>query len=798
MKNIAAARVLSRPRSAEPSWEMGARYAAAYACTLIAIAGSQLIIPTGFALFLAGITVMGWPLSLSLRAMVSQPNARYSRLTVNRIFGLITLVACFVFLRFSIPQLFTGSGSRWNIFFDTGRSIPTLMQIFLIFAVCRSLVILSDKDTVHSALPAFCVLLLLIVVHKGPEVVGYFLAWTAATATLFALDHRQESRFQANGFVPAVLPGQDAVLSARSLLAVMAISLFFATILSYVLVSRQPSERGRAENMIIEWASRLTQISNLMPDASVNGGPERQIDFSSGPALPTRTPLWRVNVTSPDFRTAYEPQYWRMFTLAKYDGKTWSQVGGAGSSVPLSPMSWRAWPLFISDRRSRRFPGRVMSQERLENRAAREIGYDLGAARGGEKVIEAFGTPRVPVRQYMQPLDTNSGYLPVLPVPRAIRLVNTPSSIRLRSDGAVDVGVLEENRRRHMALTFSELPPLIEYGAQKNGVPTRTSQKPNPSVSLTPREQADYLQLPKLPARVKEFADRILQASADDENNYRRAQRLATAVQNSAVYTLRPPPSPENRDAVDYFLFESRRGYCTYFASALTALCRTQGIPARIVSGFTNTEWTNDTVGRYGTIRESNAHAWTEVWVPNWGWATVDATPAGDRGDNAASLWENVQESAGTVMASLWNRIRAHLLFFGVALIAVVLAAILFQTRGGFAALLAWLRHRPRRRRGGRPTTEDEIARAAIVEVYSKTARLMTRHFRQRAPWETPHEWFTAASAAIVPQSAVPLVQLADLYTLANYSLKPLHQGADDAARSAFAAIEWKQPEKER
>ena len=87
-------------------------------------------------------------------------------------------------------------------------------------------------------------------------------------------------------------------------------------------------------------------------------------------------------------------------------------------------------------------------------------------------------------------------------------------------------------------------------------------------------------------------------------------------------YTLQPPLLFD--DPVDEFLFETRKGYCEHYASAFTVLMRAAGIPARVVIGYQGGEY-ND-VDNYFIVRQSDAHAWTEVWYPQRGWQRVDPT----------------------------------------------------------------------------------------------------------------------------------------------------------------------------
>ncbi|HUP92799.1 MAG TPA: DUF3488 and transglutaminase-like domain-containing protein [Solimonas sp.] len=90
------------------------------------------------------------------------------------------------------------------------------------------------------------------------------------------------------------------------------------------------------------------------------------------------------------------------------------------------------------------------------------------------------------------------------------------------------------------------------------------------------------------------------------------------------VYTREPPKL--GRNSVDEFLFDTREGFCEHYAAAFSFLMRAADIPARVVAGYQGAEL-ND-VGDYYVVRQSNAHAWTEVWLPEQGWVRVDPTSA--------------------------------------------------------------------------------------------------------------------------------------------------------------------------
>ncbi|GGS14218.1 transglutaminaseTgpA domain-containing protein [Deinococcus knuensis] len=87
------------------------------------------------------------------------------------------------------------------------------------------------------------------------------------------------------------------------------------------------------------------------------------------------------------------------------------------------------------------------------------------------------------------------------------------------------------------------------------------------------------------------------------------------------TYTLTPPLLPE-QDRVDAFLFSSRQGFCEHYASSFAFLMRAAGLSARVVGGYQGGEQN----GSYLIVRQQDAHAWTEIWLPGQGWVRVDPT----------------------------------------------------------------------------------------------------------------------------------------------------------------------------
>lgn len=107
------------------------------------------------------------------------------------------------------------------------------------------------------------------------------------------------------------------------------------------------------------------------------------------------------------------------------------------------------------------------------------------------------------------------------------------------------------------------------------------------------------------------------------------ARQIADAVQahlqTTCLYTLDMEPPTGDEDPIEMFLFRTREGHCEYFASAMTAMCRSVGLEARLVAGYAATEY--DVAKQRYIVRESHAHAWVEVQVEPGVWATYDPSP---------------------------------------------------------------------------------------------------------------------------------------------------------------------------
>jgi transglutaminase-like putative cysteine protease len=131
-----------------------------------------------------------------------------------------------------------------------------------------------------------------------------------------------------------------------------------------------------------------------------------------------------------------------------------------------------------------------------------------------------------------------------------------------------------------------------------------------------------YKQLPdNISARVKQLA---LDITKDYKSDYDKAKAIEKYLRTNYKYTLSPSEVPVGSEFVDYFLFEGKEGYCTYFATSMAVLLRAADIPCRYVEGFL-AKYNNSTVRN---VPGTDAHAWVEIDYGIYGWLTFEATPA--------------------------------------------------------------------------------------------------------------------------------------------------------------------------
>jgi transglutaminase-like putative cysteine protease len=276
---------------------------------------------------------------------------------------------------------------------------------------------------------------------------------------------------------------------------------------------------------------------------------------------------------------------------------------------------------------------------------------------------------------------------------------------------------------------------------------------------------------------------RTLALAAELRQQYPEDRDLINAVlgwfrEEEFSYTL--SAAPLGRHGADEFLFDLRAGYCEYYASAFAILMRAAGIPTRVVTGYQGGLWQSG--GEYLLVRQSDAHAWTEVWLPGTGWTRVDPT--------AAVSPDRIEQGAGSVidrpdalfdldwienlrnrydrLQHLWNRWvlgfdherqqnflkRLGLPELTPERVALLMLLVLLIVTAPISFLLL-------RQRSGRPLSETERAWQALLKQLRRCK--LVKH-----PAETPMEFASRAETQL-PESAEVFQDLAESYCRIHY-----------------------------
>jgi transglutaminase-like putative cysteine protease len=260
---------------------------------------------------------------------------------------------------------------------------------------------------------------------------------------------------------------------------------------------------------------------------------------------------------------------------------------------------------------------------------------------------------------------------------------------------------------------------------------------------------------------------RAIVAAAGATNPYDEAKAIENwfRAQGRFTYTLKPPTAPPKVRPLDYFLFDSHRGYCQDFATAMAVMLRTLDIPARMASGFSlgNLE---DRTHRY-QVNTTDAHAWVEAYFPGYGWIPFEPTPDGVNGPitrpaTPAQINLPVPTTGATTARKTPNprlidisgnstpitgpslgdfEKRLALVAIGVVLLLLLIAGL----------LLRWL-----------------MAPSDIPHVWRRLLFLSDRMRVPRHPGDTPME-LGARLSSVVPDLAPELRTLARLYTQARF-----------------------------
>jgi hypothetical protein len=302
-------------------------------------------------------------------------------------------------------------------------------------------------------------------------------------------------------------------------------------------------------------------------------------------------------------------------------------------------------------------------------------------------------------------------------------------------------------------------------------VPSATPDQLRSAGTSYPEKIAE--QYTSLPAtgldRTRELARELTEGTT---NPYDAVLAMNEHLKRTYPYDLSISPQREDMDAVEYFLFEQKRGYCEQFSSSLAVMARSLGIPARVVTGYVPGEY-NPFTGLH-EVRASDAHAWVEVYFPGYGWSTFDPTPSFDSTPWQYKAASNLQGSkafgflmkrAGESLAPALGA--AGTLMRGVASLDPVSIVIV-----GALVSLAYLvfvyarRHLARRRRKPSMQRSVKVSDARLYSRYRAITTALEGVGVAREPQETPEEYARRAAQRLGEPG---MARLGEIYLYARF-----------------------------
>lgn len=397
--------------------------------------------------------------------------------------------------------------------------------------------------------------------------------------------------------------------------------------------------------------------------------------------------------------------------------------------------------------------------------------------------------PKRWAKVFLQPLHSRSLPLPVETAVVEPRVANLGRDV----GGAVN-------------LEFTPLE-VIEYRVGMVDRPVLLGEPPRSDNAADPT-----LDLSGVTPRMTELAKRVM----GEGPPVQRAKRLETHLIQGYGYTQDfRDRSTEN--PLEDFLFKYRSGHCEYFASSMVLLLRSQGIPARLVTGFLGGDY-NPFEG-YTIVRNSNAHAWVEAYLPGEGWQIFDPTPPAGRPVEAESLVQKAYDS----LLFRWDR---YVLTYGLYDQLRIFSSLRELWHDLFRFLDRSTAEKPTGRHGANaPETQVPAAPAEaagkrigigagaatlallalavlawwLLRLYrtpltaTRAYRRLRRRFGQSGlplAESTPPLLFRTTAALRYPRAAEPTAKVVDFYLRESFGGEPLEDEELEALKAALAEAE--------
>ncbi|HRI38299.1 MAG TPA: DUF3488 and transglutaminase-like domain-containing protein, partial [Nitrospira sp.] len=299
--------------------------------------------------------------------------------------------------------------------------------------------------------------------------------------------------------------------------------------------------------------------------------------------------------------------------------------------LPGSPVH-DARSLYIRGVSFDRYDGKVWTNQLSYRRSLIEESPGTFTFRGKRAVSRSQLGEAIQQKILLEPLDT-----PVLfAAPFIESVTGMFPSLFFDATGAVYLPFPSSSRIEYVVVSRSNVLVPADLGPEPGLYPESVVRQ--------------YLQLPFQSDRIKTLAGEV---TGRQQGPYEKATAIQAYLTRHFRYSL-DAPLAEQQQPLEEFLFVRKTGYCEHYATAMVIMLRTVGVPARLVTGFMATEWNE--YGHYYVVRQQDAHAWVEVYLPHSGWIRMDPTPTEDNPTVGGPVWKVLGPIVDNIKLQ-WNRL---------------------------------------------------------------------------------------------------------------------------------------------
>jgi transglutaminase-like putative cysteine protease len=430
---------------------------------------------------------------------------------------------------------------------------------------------------------------------------------------------------------------------------------------------------------------------------------------------------------------------WRGAALERFDGRTWS-----------------------------REPGEMLARRPDREGRIREL---FGPS--------APGPERTDLVQHVRLQSSDAGVLFAAGLPQ--ELVSRDLDFVVTDDA----GDLRTRTDRGVSLRYtvtSRLPPADRAALR------RASGEDPPDV------RRRGLALPPLDARAGQLARRL---TAGAPTRYDAVQAIEAWLTTERTYTL-DMRDERLEDPLAAFLFDGMAGHCEYFATAMVVLARSAGIPSRLVTGYLRGQ--ESRFSAHYLVRQSDAHAWVEVYFPTAGWVTFDPTPPAGRATDPSNGVVDLAADLHAALSRWWDdhligldlddqyqrllSARETLSALGVWIQPALVVVVSLAAAVALASLVLV------RRRIGAPAATTSDRRVAVPAFYRQLLSRLARRGWTRLPHETPAELARRVAGRLAPAQAQRVHELTALYYRVRFDPRTSERDVRGLARTLLAELE--------